>query len=80
MKKYTSHKAFTLIEILIAGAVLGGVVFAVLRMSINNSHQVSLLETENARKQVDYNIEQCIRSLGFDALSNYGSSTGSISF
>ena len=75
-----NQKAFTLIEVLIAGAVLGAVVFAILRMSTNNEHQVSLLETEKARRLVEYDIEQCIRNLGYDAFSSYGSSTGSISF
>jgi len=73
-------KAFTLIEILIAGAVLGAVVFAILRMSTNNQHQVSLLESEKVRQLTEANIIQCLREIWYTGTLNYATKTWSISF
>ena len=78
MKKNVS--AFTLVEVLVAGAVLGAVVFAVLRMSTNNAHQVDLIESEKARQLTEYNIKQCILSLGYTGIIDYPTITGSIAF
>lgn len=80
MRNILKTNAFTLIEVLIAGAILSAVIFAVLRMSLNNSHQTSLIESEKSRQNIEYSIEQCIRSLWYNAFVNYGSLTGSISF
>ena len=84
MPRFQNKKAFSIIEILFAVAILSGVFYTITSLFSGSSKQVDQMRKNEEISFIQQNAETCFRSLGYsgfaDASGNLLMTGGSLSF
>lgn len=70
---------FSLVEVLISAVVLSITIFGILRLTNNNTNQISIIERNKEMYETYYNSTQCLASFWYNYLS-WVTSTQSLNF
>jgi len=70
---------FSLVEVLISAVILSITVFGILRLTNNNTNQITVIEKNKEMYEVYYNTTECLKSFWYNYLS-WITSTQSVNF